>query len=60
MKDTILKETYLLLKELLQEDLQYVVLFGSQMNEQSHLNSDYDVLLIVLKNRILISLKEKY
>ena len=48
-KKKILEDLNFLLKSRFADDLKDVVLFGSQVNGQSHNDSDFDILIILTK-----------
>ena len=48
-KKKILEDLNFLLKSRFADDLKDIVLFGSQVNGQSHNDSDFDILIILTK-----------
>ena len=48
-KKKILEDLNFLLKSRFADDLKDIVLFGSQINERSHNDSDFDILIILTK-----------
>ena len=48
-KKKILEDLNILLKSRFADDLKDIVLFGSQVNGQSHDDSDFDILIILKK-----------
>ena len=48
-KKKILEDLNFLLKSRFADDLKDIVLFGSQINGQSHNDSDFDILIILTK-----------